>query len=86
MAFSIMATRIYDNPPRYLKGHSIVLSFNVLAWFCIVFCALWMRYLNRKKDRSESEYIERGEDHPHNAGRLTLEDLQDNHISFRYIV
>jgi hypothetical protein len=86
MTFSIMATRIYDNPPRYVKGHSIVLAFNVLAWFCIVFCALWMRYLNRKKDRIESEYTERGEVHPHNGGQLTLEDLQDNHISFRYIV
>ena len=81
-----MATRIYDTPPRYVKGHSIVLALNVLACFSIMFCAWWMTYLNKKKDRVEAEYAERGEVHPHLAESLTLEDLQDRHISFRYIV
>ncbi|KAH8699107.1 major facilitator superfamily domain-containing protein [Talaromyces proteolyticus] len=86
MTFSIMATRIYDTPPRYVKGHSIVLALNVLAGFSIVFCTWWMRRLNQKKDQIVAEYVERGEVHPHVAENLTLEDLQDRHILFRYIV
>ena len=39
---------------------------------------------NNRKDQIQKEYLERGEVHPH-IGK-TLEEVQDDHISFRYIV
>ena len=39
---------------------------------------------NIRRDQIQREYLERGEIHPHNG--KTLEEVQDDHISFRYIV
>ena len=84
--FSIMGTRIYTNPPRFFKGHSIVLAFNVIAGIGTLLNAFWMRRENRRKDCIEHEYAERNLLHPHIVDNATLEDVQDQHISFRYIV
>lgn len=86
LTFSIMGTRIYNKPPRFIKGHSVVLALNVLAVVCIVALYWWMKRQNRIKDRIEQEYAERGETHPHFAQHLMLEDVQDQHISFRYVL
>lgn len=83
MTFSIVTTRIYDTP-RYVKRHSIVLAFNVISWVSIVFYAPWTRYLNRKRDRIQTEYDVSWRC-SYNAQRLrnvTLEDLQAHHKSF----
>ncbi|KAF3923993.1 hypothetical protein ABW21_db0203285 [Orbilia brochopaga] len=80
--FSIMATKLYKYPPRYIQGHSIVLGFLVFA--LLNGCALWwyMANSNKKKDRILEEYAARGERHPHLD--RSLEDEFDQHINFRY--
>lgn len=81
-----MGTRIYTDPPRFIKGHSIVLAVTTAAAASTVVNYFWMRSQNRKKDVIEREYSERNEVHPHIASNASLEDLQDQHISFRYIL
>ena len=81
---SIAGTRIYTDPPRYVKGHSIMLGMMVIS--ISVACANVYAFnrANKRKDRIEKDYLERGEVHPHSG--KTLEDVQDDHISFRYIL
>lgn len=83
---SIMGTRIYTEPPRFVKGHSVSLSLNILALLSAVTAYFWMSYQNKKKDRVQAEYAARCELHPHIATRATLEEVHDDHISFRYIL
>ncbi|KAF3934705.1 hypothetical protein ABW20_dc0105747 [Dactylellina cionopaga] len=80
--FSIMGTKLYKYPPRYIQGHSIMLAFLVFA--TLNGCALWwwMAYSNRKKDRILEEYARRNEIHPH--AEKSLEEVYDYHIYFRY--
>ena len=82
--FSIMGTHVYTDPPRYIKGHSVILAFMLLALLSTVFLLSWMHRLNQKKDRTESEYQERSELHPHAS--KSLEEEYDFHIAFRYIL
>lgn len=86
LSLSIMGTRIYTEPPHFIKGHAIVLTFNAVALISSALNYFWMRSQNRKKDRIEREYAERGEVHPHILKNATLEDVQDQHISFRYVL
>lgn len=79
-----MGTKIYDTPPRYLKGHATVLSLNLLACCAIVAAYFYMRSINRKKDRILAEYADRGEEHPHIANGTTLDEACETHISYRY--
>ncbi|OQU96307.1 hypothetical protein CLAIMM_02409 [Cladophialophora immunda] len=85
LCFSVMGTRIYTTPPRFVKGHSIVLGFNAVALCSALVCIWWMRRENRKKDLIVQEYAGRNELHPHIASHATLEEVSDQHISFRYI-
>lgn len=82
--FSIMGSNIYTDAPRYIKGHSIVLAFLLMGMISTACLYFWMRHLNRKRDREESEYAARNELHPH-ASRSLEEDF-DFHVSFRYIL
>jgi hypothetical protein len=84
--WAIMGTRIYDSPPRFIKGHSVVLGLNLLALVNVILVFWWMRRQNRIKDRVLQEYADRGEVHPHVAQQLTLEDVYDQHVSFRYVL
>lgn len=82
--FGIMGTNVYADPPKYIKGHSIVLAFMVLALCNAAGLIFWMRYSNKKKDRVEREFAERGDVHPHVS--RSLEEEYDYHVSFRYIL
>jgi hypothetical protein len=82
--FSIMGTHVYTDPPRYIKGHSVLLGLMALAVLNTVGLLLWMNHLNQKKDRLQSEYQERNELHPHES--KSLEEEYDYHINFRYIL
>ena len=83
-SFSILGTHVYTDPPRYVKGHSVVLAILLLALLSTVFLLVWMNYLNKKKDGTEAEYQERNELHPHAS--KSLEEAYDFHVSFRYIL
>ena len=80
--FSIISAQVYTDPPRFPKGHGVMLGF--LGWSLAntVAVYIWMRWKNEKKDKITQQYLERGEIHPH-TGR-SLEDEGDAHIEFRY--
>jgi hypothetical protein len=69
---------VYTDPPKYVKGHSIVLAFTGLALCNMAGLMLWMRYSNKRKERVERELAERSEMHPH-VGR-SLEEVYDYHV------
>jgi len=84
--FGIMETNVYTDPPKYVKGHSIVL---VLAYIGLALCntaglMLWMGHLNTRKEGVEREFAERGEVYPHLE--RSLEEEYEYHVSFRYIL
>jgi hypothetical protein len=81
---SIMGSNVYTDGPRYIKGHSIVLAFHLLAIANAVALIIWMKRVNIQKDRILADYAARGDAHPH-IGR-SLEDEFDGHVNFRYII
>lgn len=82
--FSIMGSHVFTDPPRYIKGNSIVLGFLVMGIASSVVLIVYMNYLNKKKEAEMQEYLSRGETHPH-TGR-SLEEESDYHVAFRYIL
>jgi hypothetical protein len=82
--FSIAASQVYTDPPRYLKGHGVMIAF--LSWSLIntIAARWWMQAENARKDRVEREYQNRGDTHPHY--NRTLEDEGDGHINFRFVL
>lgn len=83
-AYSILGTKIYDKPPRFLKGHGVVLGLQTLAGVCILVKWWIMRSANRKKEALKLEYEDRGEPLP--GLEASLEELSDNHPTFRYLL
>ena len=81
---SIMGTHVYTDPPRYIQGHSVLLAFMCTALMAVIFAMVWMRRCNLQKDKIEEEYRAKGERHPH--WEMSLEEVQDQHVSFRYIL
>ncbi|KAK1244209.1 hypothetical protein MKX08_002347 [Trichoderma sp. CBMAI-0020] len=82
--FSIMASHIYTDPPRYLKGHSICLAFQVVALLLTCVLWFWMRRLNEKKDQEAEHHRTAGTIDPKSC--LSLEEAYDYHPNFRYIL
>lgn len=82
--FSIMASHIYTDPPRYLKGHSICLAFQVVALLSTCVLWFWMRRLNEKKDQEAEHHRTAGTIDPKSS--LSLEEAYDYHPNFRYIL
>ena len=83
-SFSIMGTHIYTKPPRFVKGHAIVLGFLLFGAICTATLTCLMRYLNKHKEAELQRYASRGEPHPHLE--RSLEEAGDDHLSFRYIL
>ncbi|KAH8691151.1 retrograde regulation protein 2 [Talaromyces proteolyticus] len=82
--FSIMGTKIYNAPPRFFKGHGVVLGMLCLAAVCIVLKWWIMRTANQKKDAIISQCEADGVAIP--DGEKTFEDAGDSHLRFRYIL
>ena len=82
--FSIAGAQVYTDPPRYIKGHAVILAF--LAWSLInvVVVHFWMKRQNAKRDEIEQDYRARDVAHPHYS--RNLEEEGDTHITFRYIL
>jgi hypothetical protein len=81
-SFAIMGSHIYTDGPRYIKGHSIVIGFTCSSMIMASCAFLYMAMENKRKDKVEQEFRERGETHPDMD--KSLEQLCDRHISFRY--
>lgn len=84
--FAIMGTRIYTSPPHYYGGHATVLGIYVFGAMNVTAAYLWMRHQNKKKERIIADYDQRGEIHPHISQNKSLYELQEDHISFRYVL
>jgi hypothetical protein len=82
--FSIMGTHIYDNPPRFVKGHSVILGILVVGIISTSYIWWWMRRQNMLKDQTAQEYADRAEVNP--DASKSLEDICDFHPNFRYII
>lgn len=82
--FAILASHIYTDPPRYIKGHAICLSFQALGFLSALAMWIYMRYLNDKKQREAAEHQETGTVHP--LSHQSLEEVYDQHPDFRYIL
>ena len=80
--FSIMGTHIYTDPPRFIKGHSIILGFLVFSILNVVMVYFWMRRLNSQKAKVIRDYRDRQEIHPDES--KSLEEVYDHHIAFHY--
>jgi MFS family permease len=80
--YSIMASQIYRNPPRYFLGHGISLAIYAIAivsamtswWIC--------SRANKAKDQRQAEFAARGEVDP-DMGE-DYERLCDYHPGYRY--
>jgi hypothetical protein len=81
--FSILGAHIYTDPPQFIKGHFIVLAFDLLSLASVVGLWVYMRMLNRQRDRTAENHESSGTIHP--DFHRSLEEVQDNHPSFRYI-
>lgn len=79
---AIMGPHVYTNAPRFVKGHSIVIGFTCSSILMASCAYLYMAAENKRRDKIEQEFHERGETHP--DMNKTLEQLCDRHISFRY--
>lgn len=82
--FAILASHIYTDPPRYLKGHAISLSFQILGFLSAFSMWLYMRYMNGKKEEEASRHQAAGTVHP--MSHQSLEEAYDYHPDFRYIL
>jgi len=81
-SYSIISTQIYNEPPRYFKGHGILLGLNVLGTVSAAICYFMMKRENQKRDQIARDFIARGEQDPDNI--KTFEELCDYHPQFRY--
>lgn len=82
--FSMLAAQVYDGPPAYVKGHAVLLGFTLWAMLNTAGLHFLMKAQNKKRDRILEEYRERGEAHP--DFERSLEEMGDDHISFRYVL
>ena len=83
-SFSIMGGYIYTGPPRFHRGFSVSLGMTISAIVLTALLMLWMSRLNKKKEAELREYASEGKTHPHTG--KGLEEVQDFHVEFRYIL
>jgi tellurite resistance protein TehA-like permease len=83
-SFGIMGTHVYTTPPRFVKGHAVVLGFLLFGVICAFTLICLMKYLNKHKEAKLQLYVSRGELNPH--AERSLEEEGDKHLSFRYIL
>ncbi|QYS92908.1 MFS domain-containing protein [Trichoderma simmonsii] len=82
-SFSIAGTQIYNTPPRFSKGHGVLLGLLSLCLVTILVVCWIMKKSNNKKDQEAAVWRERGEVNP--AESESLETLCDAHPNYRYV-
>ncbi len=81
---SMAGAQIYTTPPRFFKGHGILLGFVVIAMCSTVAARLTMAKANKRRDEELREYEQRGEAHPDQA--KSYEETCDYHVAFKYTI
>lgn len=83
--FVIVGTNVYKPVNgSYARGNWVSLALMLFSLANTLTLMGYYIYANRKRDRILAEYEARGEVHPH--ANLSLEDVYDNHINFRYVI
>lgn len=82
--FGVLASHIYTTPPRFIKGHSIVLGLLLYAGLMCILLMWWMSRANSHKSEEMERYESEGTVHPHKM--MSLEEVQDFHVEFKYII
>ena len=77
-----MATQVYDDPPRFIQGHSVMLGVSVLALVCDVVLYMWLKKINQQRDAEAA--IRRAEGLTDSQNVASFEDLCDYHPDWRY--
>lgn len=80
--YSIMASQIYRNPPRYFLGHGIALAVYALGIACAIVSWWICVQANKAKDQRQAEFASRGEVDPDMDE--DYERLCDYHPGYRY--
>jgi MFS family permease len=81
---SMVGAQIYTTPPRFFKGHGILLAFVVVAMCSTVAARATMARANKRRDEELREYEQRGEVHPDQA--KSYEETCDYHVAFKYTI
>ncbi|KAF2173687.1 hypothetical protein M409DRAFT_61982 [Zasmidium cellare ATCC 36951] len=82
--YSIIATQVYTSPPRYLKGHGVLVGLNFVAVVAIAIKSILMKRSNAQRDAADQRFQEEGTADPEMV--KSLEELCDYHPSFRYVL
>jgi MFS family permease len=82
--YSIISTQIYTNPPRFIKGHSILLALNALGVVAGSIKYYVMKRENKRRDQVAQALLDEGRVDP--ASEQSLEELCDYHPDFRYVL
>lgn len=81
-AFSIIASQVYRNPPRFYLGHGFALGVYLLAIVCTYILRLVLVRSNKQKEERRLGFEQRGE-LDHDAAK-TFEELGDAHPRYIY--
>lgn len=81
---SMSGAQIYTTPPRFFKGHGVLLGFVAIGLMATFAARTIMVKENERRDEELSQYAQRGEIHP-DEGK-TFEETCDSHINFRYVL
>jgi MFS family permease len=82
--YSIIATQVYNKPPRFYKGHGVLLGLYTLALICTLVLYFWLKKQNRDRDAVAEILRDNGEQDP--SAYKTFEELYDYHPNWRYPV
>lgn len=80
--YSIIATQIYTTPPRFFKGHGVLLGLNFVGVLALLLNYYLMKIENARRDKAARDYERSGSENPDNE--KTYEELCDRHPQFRY--
>lgn len=81
-SYSIIGTQIYDQPPRFFKGHGILLGFYMISLAGTTILYFWLKRENARKE-DEAEMRRTGQA-PELVNIGDFEDLCDYHPDWRY--
>jgi hypothetical protein len=80
--WSILGTEVYTKPPRFFKGHGVLLGIYFVGFVSTIILYFWLKKMNRERDAAAEQRKLNGEPEPEG----TYEELYDYHPNWRYIL
>jgi hypothetical protein len=82
--YSIIGTEVYDQPPRFFKGHGVLLGLYMLAFVASIGLYVWLKAQNKQRDKMAAARIAAGEEDRPMDGEHSFEEMCDYHPDWRY--